>query len=90
MIAGHGPLGAADRVRDKCGEASVVLGGGRSSKFREKTHENPGVYTDESENRTKSLSLMIGSVPRVARFRRAHLGWGYAAFSVVNEVICSP
>ncbi len=34
-------LGAADRLRDKYGEPRVALGGGMSSKFREKTHKNP-------------------------------------------------
>jgi DNA polymerase IV len=34
-------LAAADRLRDKFGEASVGLAGGLKAAFREKTHENP-------------------------------------------------
>ena len=34
-------LAAADKLRDKFGEASVGLGGGMKGGFREKTHENP-------------------------------------------------
>ena len=34
-------LAAADRLRDKFGEASVGLAGGMKGTFREKTHENP-------------------------------------------------
>jgi DNA polymerase-4 len=34
-------LEAADHLRDKYGDSSVMLGGGMPARFREKTHENP-------------------------------------------------
>jgi len=34
-------LGAADKLREKYGEGSVMLGGGMASKFREKVQEHP-------------------------------------------------
>jgi DNA polymerase-4 len=46
-------LEAADHLRDKYGDSSVMLGGGMASRFREKTHENPaglpGKNKDDSE-----------------------------------------
>ena len=34
-------LAAADKLRDRYGEASVGLAGGLKATFRERTHENP-------------------------------------------------
>lgn len=45
-------LAAADKLRDKHGEAAVTLAGGMRGRFRERTHENPaglpGKQRDES------------------------------------------
>ncbi len=47
-------LEAADHLRDKYGDSSVMLGGGMAARFREKTHENPaglpGKNKDDSES----------------------------------------
>jgi len=46
-------LEAADQLRDKYGDSSVMLGGGMPARFREKTHENPaglpGKHKDDPE-----------------------------------------
>jgi hypothetical protein len=34
-------MSAADKVRDKFGEHTVVLGAGMRAEVRERTHENP-------------------------------------------------
>jgi DNA polymerase IV len=47
-------LEAADHLRDKYGDSSVMLGGGMPARFREKTHENPaglpGKHKDDPES----------------------------------------
>ena len=42
---------AADRLRDKFGEASVTLGTGMKGGFRERTHENPAALPGKSKPR---------------------------------------
>lgn len=50
-------LAAADHLRDKYGDSSVMLGGGMPARFREKTHENPaGLPGKHKDNKDESKS----------------------------------
>lgn len=42
-------LSAADRVRDRFGETSILLGTGMKGGFRERTHENPAALPGKSK-----------------------------------------
>jgi len=42
-------LSAADRLRDKFGEATITLGTGMKGGFRERTHENPAALPGKSK-----------------------------------------
>lgn len=42
----------ADKLRDKYGESTVVLGSGMGSQFREKTHENPAGLPGKFKSKT--------------------------------------
>jgi DNA polymerase-4 len=44
-------LAAADRLRDKFGEAAVSLGGGLKQNFRERIHENPASLPGKSKRK---------------------------------------
>ncbi len=44
-------LAAADRLRDKFGEASVKLAAGMPGTFRERTHENPAALPGKSKSK---------------------------------------
>jgi DNA polymerase IV len=46
-------LSAADRVRDKFGEASITFATGMKGTFRERTHENPAALPGKGKKQTR-------------------------------------